>query len=67
LNPRPPGYEPDELPGCSTPRRSGPLGTAPARGVVEGDIIATPPRPSSAMKKREALSDRPLFDARGFF
>ncbi len=20
LNPRPPGYEPDELPGCSTPR-----------------------------------------------
>ena len=21
LNPRPSGYEPDELPGCSTPRR----------------------------------------------
>ena len=21
MNPRPPGYEPDELPGCSTPRR----------------------------------------------
>src|SRR5690606_28251211 len=24
LNPRPSGYEPDELPDCSTPRRSGP-------------------------------------------
>ena len=24
LNPRPSGYEPDELPNCSTPRRSGP-------------------------------------------
>ena len=25
LNHRPPGYEPDELPGCSTPRKSAPL------------------------------------------
>jgi hypothetical protein len=24
LNPRPSGYEPDELPGCSTPRSKGP-------------------------------------------
>lgn len=29
LNLRPSGYEPDELPGCSIPRRAGPWGYGP--------------------------------------
>src|SRR5438876_5850524 len=32
LNPRPPGYEPDELPGCSTPRRGRPGPEVAAQG-----------------------------------
>ena len=34
MNPRPPGYEPDELPGCSTPRRVERAGFEPAKAYA---------------------------------
>ena len=38
LNPRPSGYEPDELPDCSTPRRGHQLSTAPRAPSAGGSV-----------------------------
>ena len=47
MNQRPSGYEPDELPDCSTPRRSEHTTTAtPANGgqkVGYGTVVVVPP------------------------
>src|ERR1700730_16840443 len=57
LNLRPSGYEPDELPDCSTPRRSGQVSTgppapsprrAPARPSVRWPSRRPPPRGGGA-------------------
>ena len=44
MNPRPPGYEPGELPGCSTPRRGADCSTAvtifPVDWAIYGALIA---------------------------
>ena len=36
MNPRPPGYEPGELPGCSTPRRSTDSSTGRSAVTIRG-------------------------------
>src|SRR6266700_33766 len=41
LNLRPSGYEPDELPGCSTPRQSNHLGPRMRGGVVRPFVFVT--------------------------
>ena len=38
MNPRPSGYEPDELPGCSTPREMGCVVWCP--GLVFGSAVS---------------------------
>src|SRR3954471_9403534 len=39
-NPRPSGYEPDELPDCSTPRRRPSIATACVRAAAGGCLVA---------------------------
>jgi hypothetical protein len=48
LNQRPSGYEPDELPGCSTPRQNAKRGALPAR--FEG-YVATVDRNGKGAKR----------------
>ena len=48
LNQRPSGYEPDELPGCSTPRQNAKRGALPAR--LEG-YVATVDRNGKGAKR----------------
>ena len=57
LNLRPSGYEPDELPDCSTPRRRHRLYTPPeaGHGAVRRSATATTPSAAGA----EARTDRP--------
>ena len=50
MNPRPSGYEPDELPDCSTPRRCGAVSVAQA--------IPRPQRAMSLFKRRPDLTAR---------
>ena len=47
LNPRPSGYEPDELPDCSTPRRGArlPLPAAPLAGALSARCGPYAPEP----------------------
>ena len=58
LNLRPSGYEPDELPDCSTPRRISP-GYTYAVGLVVGVVVAGVPEvilAASAARRTRSLA-----------
>src|SRR5438876_5724960 len=59
LNPRPSGYEPDELPDCSTPRRTGQASRSPPGPNRVEACIATIRRSDGGQRPRRGDRSSP--------
>src|SRR4029078_2894184 len=61
LNPRPSGYEPDELPDCSTPRRTN-QATRPPSTTAKGEAPAQRHSPAAATSRIDDGDDLELHE-----